>query len=360
MENAVRRSKSGFTLVELLVVIAIVGILVALLLPALQAAREGARRAKCQSNLKQIALALHDYHLVKNEFPPATTWENPDDMDAKNNANFGPNWIIASLPFTDMQAIYDNFDFTKLITDPVNAHIHEIQIELLLCPSDYYNQVLLDSDSFSEIRYLGGKWGRANYGANAGTGMLSRAQGCGDIDRQGCSGYLINWQYHKVRGVMGANLTSRFKDITDGTTNTFLLAEIRTGVNERDVRGTWALEGAGPSAVAAYGFYGDARGPNCPYPKADDIVGCVGVSQSVGGDAELTRLGMGCSGATTRSNRQACPRSMHLDGLFVAMCDGSVQWINNDIETLAPPGELAVWDKLILSTDGELIQRDAY
>lgn len=354
------RRKSGFTLVELLVVVAIIGVLLALLLPAVQASREAARRLQCQNNLKQLALALQNYHTAKGEFPPATSWKNPDDMDAQRNATFGPNWVIRALPYADNQALYSNFDLTKPIPDPVNEAAYAARLEFMLCPSDPHNVALFNAQSFGETRHLGGLWGRGNYGANAGTGMLSRSQGCGDIDNRGCSGFEQNWQYHKVRGVMGANFTSRIKDITDGTSQTMLLAEIRAGVHERDIRGTWAMEGAGPSAVAAFGFYGDARGPNCQRPHADDILGCTGVRLAVGGIWELTAQGMGCTGATSKSNRQACPRSLHVNGLFIALCDGSVQWISNDIEVFTPEDVLSVWDKLILSTDGELIDGEVF
>jgi len=108
----------GFTLVELLVVIAIIGILVALLLPAVQSARETARKTQCRSNLKQIGLALQMYHDSKDEFPPATTWENPAQMDRARSNQFGPNWVILALSFMEGQTIQDTFDLTKPIPDP--------------------------------------------------------------------------------------------------------------------------------------------------------------------------------------------------------------------------------------------------
>lgn len=351
---------SAFTIIELLVVIGIIGILVALLLPAINYVRDSARRLQCQNNLKQVALGLLEYHDAHEEFPPATTWNRPRDMDGIQNSRFGPNWAVRILPHLDEQAVHDAFDMSIPIAHPDNAHAYRTRIEVMLCPSDEYNRTLFDAGAHRSSRYLGKVWGRGNYAANAGTGMLSRVSDCGFIDNHGCSGKEENWKYHLVQGVMGANVTTSFKDISDGATNTFLLTEIRAGVNEYDVRGTWAMEGAGASAVAAYGFHGDAIGPNCPWPRADDVVGCVLAERALPGGLLLRDLGMGCNSTTQATMRQACPRSMHRDGLYVAMCDGSVQWISQEIDAFGSIRRLSVWDRLILSADGKAIRESPF
>src|SRR6059036_1967376 len=101
IENAMRHLRSAFTLVELLVVIAIIGVLVALLLPAVQAAREAARRAQCSNNLKQLSLALHNYENTHNTLPPAGIDSNQ------------MSWTVLLLPFFEQQALYDQFNFNK-------------------------------------------------------------------------------------------------------------------------------------------------------------------------------------------------------------------------------------------------------
>ena len=103
-----RRRSDGFTLVELLVVIAIIGILVALLLPAIQAARESARRAQCTSNLKNIALAVHSYHDSKKELP-ATAWVEPEPnaTDVLTNSRLYWNWALWILPYLEETALFD-------------------------------------------------------------------------------------------------------------------------------------------------------------------------------------------------------------------------------------------------------------
>jgi len=113
----------GFTLVELLVVIAIIGILIALLLPAVQAAREAARRAQCQNNLKQIALALHNYHQAVGSFPPGKITEGRC-CDRPSMIT----WTISILPYLEQQALYDRYDQTKFNEDPANQFVREAMV----------------------------------------------------------------------------------------------------------------------------------------------------------------------------------------------------------------------------------------
>lgn len=354
-------ARRGFTLVELLVVIAIIGVLIALLLPAVQSARESARRTQCRSNLKQIGLALQMYHDANDGFPPATTWDEPSFMDRANTNQFGPNWVIRMLSFMEGQAIYDSFDLTKPIPDPVNLPNVGVSIPVMLCASDGYNVVPFNPSANGRTRFLGNlEWARGNYGANTGLGFLSMTAHCDSLEGHGCSAKRENWDYYRTRGVMGANLSSNMKDITDGTSNTIMVGEIRAGVNESDVRGIWAMEGAGPSAIAAHGFVGDARGPNCSFINSDDIAAC-NVARSIAGGAKaIAGLGMGCFPSNGADNRQACPRSLHEGGINVVMCDGSVQWISDYVEVSSVAGQISVWDRLNLASDTDVIDSEAF
>src|SRR5450830_1623189 len=123
-KSEIRNHKStAFTLVELLVVITIIGILIALLLPAVQAAREAARRLQCQNNLKQVGLAILNYEATHRWFPPSSQFA-PADLPNLPNPNFSrlrPNWVALVLPFMEQQGLFDSLDQTQSLNASVNA-----------------------------------------------------------------------------------------------------------------------------------------------------------------------------------------------------------------------------------------------
>jgi prepilin-type N-terminal cleavage/methylation domain-containing protein len=121
-----RRVYRGFTLIELLVVIAIIGILVALLLPAVQAAREAGRRTVCSNNIKQVALALHGYHQTRNRLPNgAPNWDGP-----------GGTWCAMVLPFMEQEALFNTFNFAAPSNDSSNQKAVTTPVSTFICPSD--------------------------------------------------------------------------------------------------------------------------------------------------------------------------------------------------------------------------------
>jgi prepilin-type N-terminal cleavage/methylation domain-containing protein len=129
--------RRGFTLIELLVVIAIIAVLIALLLPAVQAAREAARRAQCANNLKQIGLALHNYHDAVGAFPPGYL-SKPDPMG--DNSGPGWGWAAMILPQIEQSALFSAINFTQPIEAPANATARLTKVNTYICPSDAYFQ----------------------------------------------------------------------------------------------------------------------------------------------------------------------------------------------------------------------------
>src|SRR5437899_3867670 len=139
------RRRSGFTLIELLVVIAIIGVLIALLLPAVQKVREAANRTQCLNNLKQMGLALHNYHDTHRSFPPGilSTLSNPSWKMTPGNCNseapdLGPGWSFFAfmLPYLEQDTLYRSIRFDLPLTDPANDAARRTLVKIYVCPSD--------------------------------------------------------------------------------------------------------------------------------------------------------------------------------------------------------------------------------
>jgi prepilin-type N-terminal cleavage/methylation domain-containing protein/prepilin-type processing-associated H-X9-DG protein len=356
--------KSAFTLVELLVVIAIIGILVALLLPAIQAAREAARRAQCQSNLHNAALAVLNYESVKKALPNGVTY----NTDLITNGNYyswagkaiiGPDWIIDILPYMEEQSLHDRFDPNTFkapyniigVNDPTPNSANYIArgtlIPSLVCPSDPYTRTL-----FADF---GGNWARGNYAASVGRGFIGYTGYInGPGDKLSDSTGMGNWANVCARGVIGPNVGIALRRITDGTSKTIMLGEIRAGINEHDSRGVWAIGHAGTSLLAAYGGGSDDGGPNPQFSSGDDVwaTGLGGEGKCVA-RTDMVSVAEGTSGGGA-SMDQATVRSKHPGGAHVAMCDGSVTYITDDIETTgcySPTSCCTPWDYMITSGD---------
>ncbi|NUQ61607.1 MAG: DUF1559 domain-containing protein [Pirellulales bacterium] len=128
-----RRMSTGFTLVELLVVIAIIGILIAMLLPAVQAAREAARRASCVNNLTQLILAVHNYNMAHRVYPPGTV--NPTGPIENIPRGYHHNWISQALPYLEQFNAYRHMNFGASVYDASNQRVRQVSISTLRCPS---------------------------------------------------------------------------------------------------------------------------------------------------------------------------------------------------------------------------------
>ncbi len=206
--------RRAFTLVELLVVIAIIGILVALLLPAIQAAREAARRSECSNNLKQLGVALQNYHDTHGVFPPGgmTAGTNP-----RRN---GLSWHTMVLPFIEQTAIYDQIDFGVTgYTNAANLAVALNKIDGFFCPSGV--RTTMKSTNTSENSGGAATWSTHYYGilgakglnpdTNANYPMDTTTAGHGD---------------YATTGVLTKLVSYGMRDITDGTSNTLFVGEI--------------------------------------------------------------------------------------------------------------------------------------
>jgi len=128
-------SRSAFTLIELLVVIAIISILVALLLPAVQQAREAARRSSCKNHLMQIGIAIQNYEMAHDVLPPGVV--NPTGPIQSEAEGYHVGWIVQILPYLELQNIYNHFDFSVGVYAPNNQAVRGMHVAVLRCPSDY-------------------------------------------------------------------------------------------------------------------------------------------------------------------------------------------------------------------------------
>ncbi|MCA9077896.1 MAG: DUF1559 domain-containing protein [Planctomycetaceae bacterium] len=207
------RRRRGFTLIELLVVIAIIAILIALLLPAVQQARETARRTQCKNNLKQIGLAIHNYHDVYSQFPNA-------NCGGVANASLSGTSLFASiLPMIDGANAYNLYDFNKGNADPANQEVVSQELPFYLCPSSPMRRAVPSCDSDS---------GRApgNYAVCIGSQDFNQYWSFYGLPRPSLNGAIVYTD-------SGSGKT-KFRDFLDGTSNTLMIGE--TAYNLPDYR----------------------------------------------------------------------------------------------------------------------------
>ena len=349
--------RQGFTLVELLVVIAIIGILVALLLPAVQSAREAARRMQCQNNLKQLALACHNYHDAQKIFPPSSIWTNLDQTESSNYSDIRANWAVMILPYIEQQGLQDLMNMNQPMTAAVNLPGRGTRLAAMLCPSDPFARTPFNGSKNSNTSTLGDNWARGCYAANASLGKMKKPSN----SESGAGADSPYWKNPGGSRMMGATILLEIGEIKDGTSNTILLAEMRAGVTEFDSRGVWAMCG-GASALWAHGKIGgfDDNGPNCPHPESDDVLACTSIRSAVGGATRLQEMGMPCASGDTRPNYQQTSRSVHQGGVYTAFADGSIHFISDFVDIVGTSTSSPVWDKLNASGDGEVISASQF
>jgi prepilin-type N-terminal cleavage/methylation domain-containing protein len=360
------RRREGFTLIELLVVIAIIAILIALLVPAVQKVREAAARLQCANNLKQIGLGLHNYHDTCKRLPPASQVpyaKQNNDSNLDMRLPFGPNWAVLILPYIEQAPLYtaaNPLSYPGISPVPnvtsnkgaallagVNTSWRVVRgavVPIYQCPSDGNNQIPYSDGGSGSPPETG--WARGNYGVTAGYEDYDHVSG-GTTYTTSAAGPLRGTVSSPV---MAANYGAKLVDISDGTSNTIMVAELRAGIAPTDPRGTWALGFPSASIVNA------GRAPYNPTPNnklgdsgsdGDEIQNCAKFWNPTIG----SKQGMGCindSGAVMTSGMS---RSLHIGGVNCCLADGSVRFVADSISELT-------WGFLLSKADGNPLPSD--
>ena len=307
------RLRRGFTLAELLVVIAIIGTLVGLLLPAVQAARESARRSFCQNNLKQFALAMHSYHDARGALPWIASRTNPAGGDATDSSTNGrKTWLVMLWPYIEQLALANAYNYTVIYSDSStpaftgglkNSQLISKTSPAYYCPSDRPNAV--DSANGCKTNYL----------VNTGTNNL--------VNPSGPFGWKSGNEWNSY---VPAKIST--KNITDGLSKTLMFAEVVFTPTDtpNDSRGIAFNDVGPPGFMTKY----------TPNNGSDIMHACNNLPE--------TPCSTAAGGSRYTGNITA--RSKHGGGVGVAMCDDSVNFVSDSID-------LNTWQALSTAKGGE-------
>ena len=331
------RRRSGFTLVELLVVIAIIGILVGLLLPAVQAAREAARRMQCSNNMKQLALAFHNYESTYKRLPRIASRMDFKNSGASANAS---NWhgyspLTMILPYIEQTAVFNRFTFMEshwqnVLTPPLVAQVNGVnQTALINCRTNRISAFLCPSDKDFPGTV---ETGNSNYGVSEGPSTGYGVTAAARI------GFMEKDQYRK------------FGDISDGLNGTIMMGEFLKGDNDNNVY-TYPRDVIRNQAITSFPstFWTQANldtyGTTCA-GGISNHTSFAGRRWSAPGFYQSSFNTMtppnwkypachNCSGCGEGDNSGVYPaRSNHTGGAMHAMGDGSVQFLSNSTDLL--------------------------
>jgi len=354
--------KRGFTLIELLVVIAIIAILIALLLPAVQQAREAARRTQCKNNLKQFGLALHNYHDVFLTFPGGTTGSGCRSSSACPTAQTGRARIsthVPLLPYYDQANLYNAYSARPTApwaqqiagaTPPLQPHPYwNMPIPMLSCPSDINKRI--DANSLAGMP-------SSNYSYCSGDGARLMCSVDELADGRDCT---------RSRGIFSQQSKTRIADITDGTSNTIAMSEHVTPQGDLTlgraaiVGGDPASSPAGCRALFVNGLY------TVPVNTDDGFHGsrwCDGAAMFTRFNTMMPPNGPSCMEADNHwLGGMYSASSRHVGGVHALLADGAVRFISENIhagnqaasEVATGPSPYGIWGGLGTKSSSEII-----
>ena len=308
------KRRVGFTLIELLVVISIIGILIALLLPAVQAAREAARKVRCQNNLHQMGIALHAYESTWGSFPMGyEAWTNANPLMTSP----GWSWATAILPQMESRVVYDAININLPVEDPSNLTGRMVELSSFICPSDRETgRFFVTQTDGTQIAQAYTNSYAANYGSG---GNLAQTQVMGNIALYPKAG----------TGVFVCDKAFRLAEIRDGLTQTFAIGERSSALTQAP----WA--GVMNGSVLALSH------------KAPTM------NQTIepGGTQVLARAGP--EPLNSRQTDTADFLSLHPGGALFLMCDGSVKFIGQGIN-------MGIYQALATRRGNEVISAGGY
>jgi hypothetical protein len=315
--------------------------LVALLLPAVQAAREAARRMQCTNNMKQVALSMHNYHDSYKSFPPMSVhnvrnynvkqlYPNARDHSRPWNQRWKATWLTLVLPFLEQQPLYDQYDFNEGVWGRANANVVNKRIKAFECPSDSAAASMFKPSTRSN------ELAKGNIAAFANVSWLPFY-------------WYVDTRADRKTLFHGKSMrAAKIATVTDGTSNTYAFSEVLTSPHERDSRGAWAhlsnlIAPDISTTSASYNrWYG--AGPNSHVTRGYWFMDALAYCSADWNDKRLR-----CSNTGDAYYSWIYPRSHHPGGVNAARVDGSVGFTPDTVDVMT-------WARLLAIQDGQTAQ----